>query len=168
MALTNEERRALALAEVRHARPAGQIALATIELSHPALAEPARVVCDNHALTARLETGDVVEFTAVAFTAVPPAQSETRWPQIDLRIDGAAALIEEKLEQALAVDAPIEVTFREYVRDDAMEGPARVISGLELDKTDTDDLSVRGTAGFAGLDARFGLTYDPAEYPGVR
>lgn len=96
------------------------------------------------------------------------AQSETRWPQIDLRIDGAAALIEEKLEQALAVDAPIEVTFREYVRDDAMEGPARVISGLELDKTDTDDLSVRGTAGFAGLDARFGLTYDPAEYPGVR
>lgn len=166
--MSDEERRELALAEVRAARPVGQQSVLTIELSHPSLDEPAYIIQDNADLDARLETGEAVTFRAVSFQLTPPAQSGSRWPEIDLRVDGASGILEPQLDAALAQDEPIMVTFREFVRDDALDGPARVISGLELEKTTAGDLEISGTAGFYGLDRRFGKIYDPAEYPGVR
>ena len=82
--------------------------------------------------------------------------------------DAGNSVIEPWLDKALVTDAPITVTFREYVRERAMDGPGRVIAGMELDRTRAGDLTISGTAGFYGLDQKFGMTYDPTEFPGVR
>lgn len=167
MALTPFERRRRALEEVRASRPTGLSVVTTLELTHPAFDEPARVVNDNADLEATIETGETVTFRAVAFGHVGPAQTDGRWPEIQLSIDGAARLLEPYLDAALGSDVPIRLTFREYVRQRATEGPGRVIDGLELDQTRSGEMVVTGNAGFYGLDRKFGITYDPSVYPGL-
>lgn len=167
MAISPQSRRLQALQEVHNHRPEGHHAVMTIEANHSAFDEPLRIVADNEDLTALLETGEEVVFQAVAFRHIGPAQSEGRWPEIELTMDGAADIIEPYLDQATEIDEPVVVTVREYVRAYAMEGPGRVIEGLELDKSTSGDLQVTGTAGFYGLDKRFGTVYDPIKYPGI-
>lgn len=169
MAMTAETRRRLALAEVQQHRPAGEQAVIALEFRHPSFpaAEIPRVVHDNAELEARLETGETVLFLAAAFTAIGPAAGENRWPKIDMSIDGVSAKLEPWLDLALGSTAPIEVVLREYVRSWAMDGPSRVIRGLELDRTTVGDLRVSGTAGYFGFEKRYGKTYDPARYPGL-
>lgn len=168
MVLSSEDRRNRAIAEVHAHRPEGQQVVTTIEFDHPGMDEPARVVADNDDLEAALESGEIVTFKAVAFRHAGPAQGDSRWPEIELTIDGAAGILEPHLEAALGLDAPIMVTVRDYLRQSALDGPGRVIAGLELDNTKSGDLSVTGTAGFYGLDRKFGTTYDPSTYPGLR
>lgn len=168
MALTQEERLRLSLAEVRQHRPSGEQVILTLELNHPAFDEPARVAADNEDLEALLETGEVVTFTSAYFTATGPAVGESRWPEIALSIDVIASVLEEHLDASLASAAPVTITAREFVRSIALEGPSRVIRNLELDRTTATDLTIDGTAGFFNLDRRFGYTYDPTSYPGLR
>lgn len=171
--MTDEERRDAALAEVHASRPAGLQAVVTLELRHPSLTEPVRVVADNEPLEARLEAGaavdagQIVTFADLAFQAAPPERADGRWPEIAIRLDGAAAIIEPHLEAAMLSDAPIEAVWREYVRQEALDGPGRVISGFDLDRTDANDLSVTGAAGVFGFDRRFGKTFSLEEYPGL-
>jgi hypothetical protein len=167
MALTPESRRQRALEEVRAHRPAGLQEVTTLEFGHPAFDAPARVVADNADLLARLETGEVVTFLAVAFTHAGPSLGDGRWPQIELGIDNAASILEPHLEAALATAAPVTLTVRVYVRQFALEGPGRIIRGLELDRTRASDLRISAVAGFFGLDRKFGTTYDPSRYPGL-
>lgn len=169
MALTPTERRRLAQAEIHQHRPAGEQALVALEFRHPSFpeAEMPRVVHDNDDLEARLETGETVVFLAAAFTAIGPAAGENRWPKIELSVDGVAAKLEPWLDRALGSTAPIEVIVREYVRSWALDGPSRVIRGLELDRTTVGDLRVSGTAGYFGFEKRYGKTYDPRRYPGL-
>lgn len=163
-----DQRRVRALAELHQHRPSGLQSVVTLEFAHPAFTAPARVVADNADLDAILETGEQVTFIAVAFRAIGPASGDGRWPEIEITVDNAAQVLEPHLEAALGQDAPIEVTAREYIRQFALEGPGRVISGLQLDRTVAGDFEVRGTAGFYGLDKRFGTTYDPSRYPYLR
>jgi hypothetical protein len=169
MALTREERLRLVQAEVQQHRPAGEQEVIALEFRHPAFPadEIPRVVHDNAELEARLETGETVIFLAAAFSAIGPAAGENRWPKIELSVDGVSAKLEPWLNLALGSPAPIEVIFREYIRSWAMDGPARVIRGLELDRTTVGDLRVTGTAGYFGFEKRYGKTYDPARYPGL-
>jgi hypothetical protein len=167
MALTPEHRREQALREVHQHRPDGLHAVVTIEATHSRFDQPLRIVADNEDLTAALETGEIVEFQAVAFRSIGPAQGESRWPEVELTIDGASDIIEPYLDQATAIDEPVIVTVREYVRHYALQGPGRVIEGLELDKSTAGDLQVTGTAGFYGLDKKFGRIYDPSKFPGL-
>ncbi len=167
MALSPEERRRLALEEVHAHRPVGQQEVLTIQLDHPDFDVPARVCADNDDLYARLETGEMTTFLATAFTAIGPSTGGGRWPEIEVVIDNAASVLEPHLEAALKSDAPVAVTLRVYLREMALEGPGSVVAGLELDRTRSGDLSVTGTAGFYGLDKKFGTTYDPSVYPGL-
>lgn len=173
MTLTAAARRRLALQEVHAAGPQGLQAVMTLELHHPSLTETVRVVADHSDLEARLEDdaprdpGAIVTFTALAFQAAPPERADGRWPEIALRLDGAAALMEPHLEAALLSDAPITLIWREYIRQTAEDGPGRVIRGFELDTTASGDAAVTASAGVYGLDGRFGLTYDAGEYPGL-
>jgi len=139
----------------------------TLQLDHPGLPEPVRVVADDRDLDARTEDDALVTFTALAFRAAPPPRIENRWPEIQLRLDAAAGSVEPWLVATLGSDAPVAVIFREYVREIATEGPSRVIGGLELDRTETGDLVVTGVAGFYGLDRQFGKVFDPNDYPGI-
>lgn len=167
MALAPEDRRRRALAELHARRPTGQQAVATLEFDHPSLDAPVRVVADRGPLTARLEDDTTATFAALAFQVAPPAQLENRWPEIELRLDGAATLVEPHLEATLAGDEPVSVTFREYVRALADDGPGRVIAGLQLDRTEAGDMQITGVAGFYGLDRPFGRTFDPDDYPAL-
>lgn len=169
MALSAAERRRLALAEVQQHRPAGERAVITLEFRHPAFPENEvpRVVNDNEDLDARLETGEVTLFLAGAFGATGPAAGEGYWPKIELAVDGVSTKLEPYLELALSAQEPVEVILREYLRSQAMDGPARVVSGLELDRSTTGDLRITGTAGYFGFDRRFGRIYDPRLYPGL-
>lgn len=169
MAVTREERRRLALAELHQHRPTGEQAVITLEFRHPSFpaAEIPRVVHDNADLEARLETGEFVTFLAAAFHAVGPAAGENRWPKIEVSVDGVSGQLEPYLELALSAQEPVEVILREYVRSWAGDGPARVIRGLELDRTTVGDLRVSGTAGYFGFDKRYGRIYDPRLYPGL-
>lgn len=168
MALTAEQRREQALAEVQQHRPAGEQAVLTLEFNHPSFDEPARVVNDNDDLDAVTEAGEHVTFVAAIFSAVGPAAGEGRWPEIEITVDMIASALEPILDQSLDEAEPVTIIAREYVRSLASDGPARVIAGLELDTTTTSDLSITGTAGFYGLDRRFGYTYDTTDYPGLR
>lgn len=173
MSLTNAERRALALQEVHASNPRGRHIVATLELRHPTLTEPVRVVADNDDLTAKLEetapvdAGETVTFSAMAFQATPPERADGRWPEMELALDGAALAMEPHLEAAMLSDDPVDIVWREYIREDAAEGPGRVILGLELDSTRSGDAAVTGTAGVYGLDRRFGQTFTLEEYPGL-
>lgn len=173
MTLTVQERRELALREVEARRPGGLQTVITLELRHPSLSEPVRVVADNDPLEARLEedapvnAGEIVTFQDLAFQAAPPERADGRFPEIDLRLDGAAGIIEPHLEAAMETDTPIDLVWREYIREEAEDGPGRVYRGFEIDSTSATDLTVTGKAGIYGLDRRFGKTYDLEEYPGL-
>lgn len=167
MALSGEERRRLALAEVHNHRPGGEVVLMTLQFEHPEFDEPALVVNDNADLDARLETGELVTFRHTTFRKIGPAQGDGRWPEIELSVNVIGSDLEEMLDRSLGSRAPVRITFRDYVRSIALEGPAQVLRGLELDVTTTGDFTVTGRAGFFGLNRRFGYVYDPALYPGL-
>lgn len=167
MSLNPAARRALALAEALHGRPAGLQPLATLELTHPDLPEPARVVCDEEDLEARLETGEVATFLALSFEIAPPASGASVWPELDIALDGASTVVEPWLEEALQSDAPIRVVFREFLREEAMEGPARIVSGFEISLSEAGDLRVTARATLSGFDRAFGKTYNSEEHPGL-
>ncbi|MBO6789511.1 MAG: DUF1833 family protein [Dinoroseobacter sp.] len=167
MSLTPQSRLERAQDEIRQHRPVGLMEVVTLTFEHVSFDTPAYVVADNADLEAVLEDGTLVTFQAVAFTHAGPTQGEGRWPQIDLSIDNAATILEPYLELALSHDSPVQLTAREYIRERAFEGPSRIIRKLELDKTEANDLTVTATAGFFGLDRKFGTTYDPSKYPGI-
>lgn len=167
MALTPEDRRRLALAEVYQHRPGGEQVVLTLEFNHPSFDVPARVVADNQPLQARLETGELVRFEDVTFTAVGPGVGDGRWPEIELSLNVVGGDLEDMLDRSVRTTDPVSIIAREYLRSLALEGPSRVIFDLELDRTRTTDLTITGTAGFFGLDRTFGYTYDPARYPGL-
>lgn len=167
MSLTPAERRAQALAEAHHARPAGALPLATLELTHPDLPEPARLVCDEVDLEAVLEDGTPATFLAVAFEIAPPASGANVWPELDIALDGASPVVEPWLEKALRSNAPIRATFREYVRELAAEGPSRVIGGFEIAASEAGDLRVGARAVLSGFDRAFGRVYNSEEHPGL-
>lgn len=169
MVLSTADRQRIALEEVRQHRPPGEHSVITLEFRHPGFpqGEAPRVVHDNADLTARLETGQVATFIGTRFSAIGPATGENRWPKIELGVDIIGGELERHLDAALATDDPVEVVFREYLRSWAMDGPSRVIAGLELDNTTTGDITVRGTAGYFGFDTRFGRIYDPSIYPSL-
>jgi hypothetical protein len=169
MALTASDRRRLALAEVHQHRPVGEVPVIALEFRHPSFAasDVPRVVNDNEDLDAILETGERVLFLAGAFSAVGPAAGEGHWPKIELAVDGVSSKLEPYLEQALGAPDPIEVILREYLRSLALDGPSRVVSGLELDRSTTGDLRITGTAGYFGFNKRYGRIYDPRLYPGL-
>lgn len=169
MAVTREERRRLAMAEARQHHPTGEQVVITLEIRHPSFPvdEIPRVVRDNADLVALTETGERVRFIAAAFEITGPAQGESRWPRIDLAVEGVTSQLEKHLDGAIDDTNPIEIIFREYVRSQALDGPSNVLKGLELDRTTAGDLMVRGTAGFFGFDRRYGKTYDPRRFPSV-
>lgn len=143
-----------AIKEAYSTAPQGVVILATLELRHSSWTAPVRVVRDTLDLDALIEAGapanagEVVTFSKCAFEVVPP-ESSAQMPEITIKIDNVAKVLSDQLEAAMAVRAPIDITYREYLSTDAeTAGPHYVLNGLTLRRTTCTPTSVSGTATF--------------------
>lgn len=118
-----------AIAEAYASATAGDPVLLTLEVSHPAFSEPARVVNDFRDLTATLEaTAPYNPSTAVLFSAVPfrytkPEQTAESAnagapAAVGIEIDNVSGYIAELLIQAKESMEPVTVIEREYLPSD--------------------------------------------------
>lgn len=132
------------------------IILATLELNHVSWTEPVRLVCDTLDLTAKTEDhmegeilvpGEVVLFNRCAFSVLPPESSD-KLPEIQIRIDNVSREISSHVDASMAQRAPIEITYREYLNTDPLDGPHYVLTGLTLRRVTCTDTSVTGSATF--------------------
>jgi hypothetical protein len=169
-----------AIAEAYASAPLEDVILSTLELSHPALAEPIRVVADlgeiigeadeqpvfGHMLT--LETGEVAKFIACGFGFALPAQEEGQIPSVQISVDNIAYLITPQLDGLLGSRAKLEVVYREYLASDP-SAPQFILPGLSMANVTSDLNQLTGTATFADLVNRNfpNKVYRPSEYPGL-
>lgn len=165
-----------ALAEAYASAPVDQVVLHTIEIHHPAFTVPVRVVRDRVSLSARLEAsapvdaGAVVEFTPYAFDLTPPEQTTTGSPQCVLEIDNVSREILVQIRLALRETSPIQVIYRAYLDDAALDGPENDPPlRMELQQVSATPLRIRAVAGFPDLlNKSFPrLVYDVSRFPGL-
>lgn len=165
-----------ALREAYASAPADVIVHHTLELWHPALSAPIRVVRDRSALEARLEAGaprhagQVVMFAAYAFDIEPPELTPDGAPQCVITIDNVSREILAQLDAALAGTAPIEVLYRAYLSTDALAGPHNVPPlALTMLSLSADVFRLRAVCGFPDLaNRRFPrVDYTAEVFPGL-
>lgn len=169
-----------AIAEAYASAPLDDVILSTLELDHPALAEPIRVVADLGAIIGeadnqpvfghmlRLETGEVVKFIACSFGFALPAQQEGQVPTVQISVDNVAYIISPQLDTLLGTRAKLTVIYREYLASDP-NTPQFILPGLSMSSVTSDLNQLTGTASFADLVNRNfpNKVYRPAEYPGL-
>lgn len=161
---------AQAYAEAAASAPLERAILCTYELTHPSFEAHICIVNAFEGISARLETGEMVDFVACPVEVIPPAEKDdAEIPSITVNIDGVSAIIAEQLEQAARGSDLIQITERIYVSDD-LSAPA-VLPPLCLTLQNVTITSTRVSAqarftdpsntGFPKKD------YLPREYPGL-
>lgn len=165
-----------ALAEAAAVAPVGRAMLVALELRHPALLNPVRIVHNHEAIFATLEAGapvgagTTVEFMATFMEVTEPEESDTAaTPEITVTLDNVGGLASEALKLARDSLVPWELTERLYASDD-LSGPA-MLPPLTLECT-----SARIAGNQLVLTASFGdhtnvaiprLTFKAEEYIGL-
>jgi hypothetical protein len=114
-----------ALKEIYATAPVDRYYIETLTLVHPIF-----ILGDNtegnfymtnqrDAFTGTLETGDVVEFQPVPFTAIPPNNEDESDLQLQVAIDNASRGLMDNLERlGETPNVPIEVYYRVFLSDD--------------------------------------------------
>lgn len=167
-----------ALKEAYASAPVDIVVYPTLEISHPTLPEPVRLVIEEgekisddppiHGRMLRLEetapanAGELVPFVSCAVTATLPAATEKEAPEMALSIDNVPGELMEALERAVTTDEPIGVIYREYLDSD----PDTVhfsLDGLTLRRVTATMYRIEGRAGFLDLYNRQFLTDYTAE-----
>lgn len=165
-----------ALAEAYASAPVDEVIFHTLELIHPAILPPIRVVRDDVALDARLEAtapvdpGQIVTFLAYAFDIVPPDQTTGGAPQAVIEIDNVSRDILAQVRAAVATGEPVKAIYRCYLPDGLGDGPENDPPAiLELKSVTATPLRIRATAGYPDLlNAAFPrLVYDLERFPGL-
>ncbi len=141
-----------------------QVILHTLEFRHPAFVDDAgnptavRIVRDNANLVAPLEAdapmdaGRWVTFIGCAFDLVLPPEDGSPSPEVTIRVDNVARMLEAHLDAAANSMAVIEVTYRPYLS-------GAVADGVQMDSPYTlvvssvssDIMSVTATARMADI-----------------
>lgn len=166
-----------ALEEAYASAPAGIIAWSTLELRHPLLDQPYRFVLDDgeqigetapdalgntqdiYGRMLRLEAdaaenaGELVAFIATAFEVRLPASEADRPPEMSVILDNVSGDLMKALGPAAASGQPVELTYREYLSDDADTVHYR-LTGLSLRKVGVTMLRVEGKISFLGLHSK--------------
>lgn len=161
------------LQEYFHSAPPNKMAFETVELRHPAFAQPARVVNDRTNLVATLEAdapvnpSTAVTFTACNFRFVQPERSDAL-PSCDIEIENVSRILMPYLQGAANTPSVIALTYRIFYSD-TLTAPGYVLNGLVLKKITAGILKVTGTAVFDNfLGLPFPLRfYNLAEFPGL-
>lgn len=165
-----------ALREAYASAPADQVIWHTLEIWHSAFSAPIRVVRDVTALDARIEAGatrdagTIVTFAAYAFDVMPPELTAEALPQVTIEIDNVSLEILAQLDAAIIAGGEIEVIYRQYLSDTALDGPETDPPlRMELIQVSATLQRIRATAGFPVLqDAKFpALEYDLETFPGL-
>lgn len=150
--------------------------LYTLEITHPDLYEPIRLVLNDTAITATLEAdaefdpGGEVSFTPIALGLQLPEEADTAAsPPTRIWIDGVSALVATELEVAAESLDPVIVAVRTYISTD-LTGPASLPPlRLELRNIEISETRVTAVAAYADFgNVRFPaktFTYD--EHPGL-
>lgn len=176
-----------AIAEAYASAPLDDVPLPTLELRHPSLAEPIRVVADvgsvlgededgqpifGHMLRleddAPADPGKVVRFIACGFDFALPDQHEGQLPTVSVGIDNVAYLITPQLDALIGVKASLQVTYREYLASDP-NTPQFLLAGLSMKSVRSNLTRLTGSASFADLINRSfpSQVYRAADYPGL-
>lgn len=161
------------LKEFFYSAPPEKTAFETLELRHPAFAEPARVVNDLADLTATLEAdapanaGAAVTFSKCNFRFVQPERSDAL-PSCDLEMENVSKILMPYLQLAVASAAPLDLSFRLFYSED-LSAPGYVMHGLVIKKVTAGILKVTGQATFDNfLGLPFPLRfYNLTEFPGL-
>jgi len=140
---------------------ASEAPLLLLEITHPDLPAPIRVVNDNQDLT---HNGDL--FTALAFEATLPDEPEEGMPRAQLSVDNVGKEMVGWLE-ASGGGQGAQVRMMQVLRSapDVVEWEVT----LDLNNISIDMLRVRGTLTFEDLLNRpaVALTYRPDVAPGL-
>lgn len=164
-----------AIREAHASCPVGLITYFTLEIRHPTLTEPIRIVRDNAPLTAYLEAdapedpGAEVTFLAYAFDFQKPEVGPNGSPVMPVTIDNVGRDITIALENAVASTDVIEITYREYLSTD-LTGPQNDPPiHMELKSVSCDVFRVSAQAGFPDRATRKfpTLEYTTESHPGL-
>lgn len=173
-----------ALQEAYATAPVDEVILETIELRHPALEAPVRVVRDHgtahtidgetrYGWTLTLEddapedAGGAVFFQSLMFSATLPEQGESL-PSAKLILDNVSREIMGHMDSIISRRARIEVTYREFLASD-VAAPSMVLRGLSLKRIKCGISRVVGTLRYDDLtNLPFpDLVYREADFPGL-
>lgn len=142
----------------------------TLELNHPSFDEPIRVArgVDENIMLPLIEGGEEVEFTALAFRAVPPGFGDDGPKEYSIEIDGVSSELSEHLDLTLTDNRAIDVTYRVYRKND-LTSPGEVIEGYKLKNVRMNALTVSGTLFLEDLATQAfpRKIYDLDEYPAL-
>lgn len=145
------------LAEAHASAPEGLVVCETLELWHPAFSTALRIVADNGALEARLEpdapreAGAVVTFIPLGFRLRPPETLADAPGVLEAEIDSAGREIVAEIDAAVASLAPVEVIWRRFIADEALDGPEYVARGLTVRSVSATPLRPSAQAGWQDL-----------------
>jgi hypothetical protein len=96
----------------------------TLTLTHPIFKDAVNggnyyMTNQRDGFTGTLETGEVVDFLPVPFTAIPPNAEEQSDVQLQVAVDNASRQLMEYIEKMGSTpNVPIIVTYRVYLSDD--------------------------------------------------
>lgn len=147
----------------------------TVELRHPNLSQPIRVVCDHVDLVATLEdtapvnAGQSVTFQPYAFDLKKPEVTPAGVPTAELVIDNVSREIVAAIEEVLYSQTTVKATFREYVASD-LTGPQNdPPMHMDVLSITADVFQVKATLGFANMqNKKFPtLAYEADTFPSL-
>jgi hypothetical protein len=164
-----------ALAEAYASAPANVVELVTIELRHPAFADPIRVVLDDadHMLTleasAPANPGQSVLWQAFSFSVERPEISENAAPELVIEMDNVSREIEANIRASLATREKVQATFRVYLSTDPSGPQNDPPMHLTVHHIKATDLRVTARAGFGDIATRHfpAEDYTTERFPGL-
>ena len=169
-------RRSEAYAEAMAVAPIAAAVLYTLEITHPDLAAPIRLVLNDRNITAKLESDAAedadtyVEWTAITLGLQLPEEVDSNAsPPTRLWIDGVSSLVASELEVAAESLEAVNVAVRTYMSND-LTGPASLPPlRLELRDIEITETRVTATAAYADFsNTRFpAKSFTADEHPGL-
>lgn len=165
-----------ALKEAYASAPSNIVVISTLEIRHPAFAEPIRVVNDYAPVDAMLESnaplnpGQVVTFQAFSFELTLPEVMDKGVPELGIKIDNVSREIIRNIELAIPQPDKLEVTYRAYLSNDLMSGPHNDPPlHLTIVSIEADALAINAKASVADfINKKFpSKEYDETRFPGL-
>ena len=159
-----------AIKEAYASAPTNTVIYDTIELKHPLLTPTIRFVKDHFDLTATLETGDEVVFTAYAFSLeLPEIGQKESTSYITVSIDNTDRSIYEKLRSIVTSTVPMTLTYRPYISTDLSTPQYDPPLVLEMHEISTNISTITLKAKFRDFYNNFfsKSIYTYTEFPGA-